>query len=233
MTTEHKINPKTVALTAGFGLVVAAAAYTLFVRRWHNRWGATDEELTLPLPGDEIVENPNMSSTRAITIEAGPSDVWPWMVQMGKGRGGLYSYDWLDIAFQILDTKSVEEILDQYQRLEPGDTIPLGCDEETKDDLYVHAVDEKHSLVLGANDPEFRDRVSWAMVLIPAGPNKTRLLMRVRADIPLNAKGIITYAVLDPAAFLMVRKQMLNFKKLAEKTRRLREEHHTLAAAGV
>lgn len=216
-------NPKGVALLAGIGLLAGAAFYTFSLRRKQNRWGATDEELAMSLPGDGIVQKPNFNSTRAVTIQAKPEDVWPWIVQMGKGRGGLYSYDWLDIAFEILDKPSSEEILSQFQHLEAGDVIPIGDDEDAGDDFYVHEVRPNEALVIGANDLKFRDRVSWAIVLLPTGPDVTRLVMRVRGDIPMDAKGIATYAFLEPAAFLMVRKQMLNLKRLAEKTRARRE----------
>ena len=66
----------------------ALAAYVLGVRPWHIRWGATDEELSEKLPGDELVEHPNVSATHAITIDAPVEEVWPWLVQMGGDRGG-------------------------------------------------------------------------------------------------------------------------------------------------
>jgi hypothetical protein len=216
MSTVHESDWKRKAINAGVGVAAAASLYTFGVRRWHNRWGATEEEVALALPGDDIVERPNMNSTRAITINAPPEDIWPWLVQMGKGRGGLYSYDWLDIAFDYLDKPSAQRILPEFQQLKAGDLIPMGDDASTDDDFYVHAVSPEHALVIGANAPEYRQRVSWAMVLIPIALTKTRLIVRVRAYIELNAKGIVRYALLDPAAFIMLRKQMLNIKRLAE-----------------
>ncbi len=209
---------KRAAAVAGIGAIAGIAAYTLFVRKWHNRWGATDQELAMVLPGDDIVARPNMDSTRAITINASPEDIWPWLVQLGKGRGGLYSYDWLDIAFKVLDKPSSETILQEHQGIKEGDVIPIGRDDSTADDFYVHQVERNHALVIGANDPAFRHRVSWAMALIHEGPDQTRLIMRVRGDVPMNPKGIVMYALLDPAAFVMLRKQMLNIKRLAETT---------------
>lgn len=219
MDTRRRTQLKHIAAVAGIGAVTGIAFYTLFVRKWHNRWGASDEEVALRLPGDEIVTNPNMDSTRAITIDAAPEDIWPWLVQMGKGRGGLYSYDWLDIAFRYLDRPSSDQILPQFQQLKAGDLIPMGCDETTMDDFYVHIVEANHALVIGAVEPKVRDKVSWAIVLQPISHDKTRLIMRVRGHIPLDAKGVVLYALMDPAAFIMLRKQMLNLKRLAERTR--------------
>ena len=118
---------------------------------------------------------------------------------------------------------SSEVILPEFQELKAGDVIPMGCDESTKDDFYVHEVRPSLALVIGANDPAFRDRISWAMVLLPIGKDKTRFVVRVRADIPMDLKGIVLYGLLDPAAFIMLRKQMLNLKRLAESTRQKRQ----------
>jgi hypothetical protein len=209
-------------LALGVGMAATAAVYGLFVRRWHARWGATDYEVSMSLPGDDIVSMPNTNTTRAITIDAPPEDIWPWLVQMGKGRGGLYSYDWLDVTFGYLDKPSADRILPEFQTLHRGDVIPMGCDESTNDDFYVHDVLPNHALVIGANDPAFRNRVSWTIMLLPVGKARTRLIMRVRANIELDAKGVILYGLLDPAAFIMLRKQMLNLKRLAESTRQER-----------
>lgn len=223
MDTTRKTELKRVAAVAGIGAVAGVAAYTLFARKWHNRWGATDEEVAMRLPGDDIVAHPNMNSTRAITVDAAPEDIWPWLVQMGKGRGGLYSYDWLDIAFRYLDRASATEILPEFQQLKPGALIPMGRDDTTADDFYVHSVEQNRALVIGANEAPMRDKVSWAIVLFPVGIDKTRLIMRVRGDIEMSPKGVVLYGLLEPAAFVMLRKQMLNLKKLAEKTRAQRE----------
>ena len=70
---------------------VTAGAYALFIRSWHFHWGATDEEVHQPLPGDAWIPYPKMETTRAITIQARPADVWSWLVQMETGRAGWYS----------------------------------------------------------------------------------------------------------------------------------------------
>jgi hypothetical protein len=233
MSNSGKCTVRGAASVVGLGLMAGAVVYGVFVRRWHLKWGASSEEIRGTLPGDGIVARPNMNSTRAVTVNAEPSDIWPWLVQMGKGRGGLYSYDWLDIAFHILENKSIEQIMPEYQDLQAGDTIPLGSDEDPKDDFYVHIVDPNSALVIGSNHPDFIDKVSWAIVLQRVGPNRTRLIMRVRASIPMDPKGIVLYALMDPATFVMLRKQMLNLKRLGERTRMKRESHEfSLAMRG-
>jgi hypothetical protein len=208
----------------GFGLAslgvlaAGAAVYALWFRRWQARWGAYDEELSLPLPGDDIVANPSIDHTRAITIEAEPTDIWPWLVQMGKHRGGLYSYDCLDTMFGYLDGPSSESILPDFQDLKKGDVMPIGRDETDKDDFYVHIADKYRALVIGANNPAFRNLVSWAMVLIPIGSRTTRLIVRVRGKMDEGIKSAVIQAALEPASFVMLRKQMLNLKRLAERS---------------
>ena len=83
-------------VTAG-ALAAGLAAYAAVrYRRWHLRWGATHDELAMTLPGDDMVQRPHFAFTRAITIHARPEEIWPWLVQLGYGRAGWYSYDWVD-----------------------------------------------------------------------------------------------------------------------------------------
>lgn len=78
------------------GILALAAGYWFPVRRWFSRWGTTPEELARVMPGDDLIANPTHTATRAVTVDAPAGDIWPWLVQIGSQRGGLYSYDWLD-----------------------------------------------------------------------------------------------------------------------------------------
>ena len=102
------------------------AIYLFVVRPWHIHWGATPEEVSRHLPGDDLVPNPQEVTTRAITINAEPKHVWPWLAQMGEGRGGLYSYDNLDRLFGVITHASSDTVISRYQHLKAGDTIPIG-----------------------------------------------------------------------------------------------------------
>ena len=108
------------------GLAAAAAiavpVYVFLVRPWHLRWGASEAEVAKFLPGDDLVPQPKLSATHAITIHAPISQVWPWLVQLGQGRGGFYSYDWLENLFGC-DIHNADRILSQYQNLKAGDGI--------------------------------------------------------------------------------------------------------------
>ena len=98
--------------------VVVAAVYVRAIRPWYLRWGATDEEVTMAMPGDDLVPNTD-PATRAIGIAAQPEDVWPWLVQLGFGKAGWYSYDWIDNDGH----PSAEEVIPEYQTLRVGDQI--------------------------------------------------------------------------------------------------------------
>lgn len=102
-----------------FGLAVGV--YFLIIRPWQLRWGATDEEVTRPMPGDEIVPNPTFNATRSVTINARPEEIWPWMVQIGDERAGFYAYDWFDNR----GVRSAERIIPELQYLAVGDKIPI------------------------------------------------------------------------------------------------------------
>jgi hypothetical protein len=91
-------------------------AYLLLVRPWHSRWGATQEEACQPLPYDHFVPRPIAQTTHAITIDATAEEVWRWLVQLGQGRGGLYSYDWLE-NLADLEVHSAQEIVPELQDL--------------------------------------------------------------------------------------------------------------------
>ena len=120
------------ARTVGRAAVLAGAAiaaYALALRPWYRRWGATAAEATGPLPGDDLARYTPGGSTRAITIAAPIEDVWPWLVQIGYGRGGFYSYDGLENLFVRCfggtpGYRSVETVLPEHQSLRVGDFIP-------------------------------------------------------------------------------------------------------------
>jgi hypothetical protein len=111
---------------AGAVYGAALAFYLLAIRPLLLRWGASDNEVRREAPGDQAVAKPHTISTRAVTIHAQPDHIWPWLAQMGDGRGGLYSYDWLDRRFGYISSPSSDEILPQFQNLAVGDVIPLG-----------------------------------------------------------------------------------------------------------
>ena len=186
----------------------AVAAYALLRRPVIRHWGATKPEVRGTMAGDDRVRHPNYVSTRAVTIDAPVADVWPWLVQMGYQRGGLYSYDWLDRAFGYLDRPSAESVMPEYQSLAVGDTIPLGRGPAWP----VVELEPERTLVL---EP-MAGVVTWAFSLTPIDQTTTRLVTRVRFQVPKKAKDRLIMKAMDPAAFFMTRKMLLGIKRRAE-----------------
>ena len=191
-------------------VVTLALVYWFPVRRWFGRWGTTADELTRRMPGDAILANPTHSATHAITIDAPAEDVWPWLVQMGYRRGGLYSYDWLDRVFGVLDRPSANEVLPAFQQLAVGDKIRLGPREE----LTVAALDEKRALALsyGAHGIEW----VWQFGLYPLDEHRTRLVTRGTERFANTFSAWVFMRVMEPAAFVMTRRMLLGVKQRAE-----------------
>lgn len=106
------------------GVLALAAAYWFPVRRWLRQWGTTPEERAREMPGDALIPDATDVSMQAVTVDARPEDIWPWLAQIGYQRGGLYSYDWLDRLFGFLDRPSATRILPEFQHLAVGDKIP-------------------------------------------------------------------------------------------------------------
>jgi hypothetical protein len=187
-----------------------AAAYALAFTPWQRRWGATDDEVERAMPGDDVVSDVDYQTTRAISVNAAPQYVWPWLAQMGYHRGGLYSYDTLDILFGILDRPSSPVVLPDFQDLRNGDVIPIG----KGGNFYVHQATPNAILVIGPEDRSIP--VSWATVLYPAAGG-TRLVTRVRVRMSDIPGGPLAAAWLDLTAFIMVRRWLQTLKQHAER----------------
>lgn len=205
-------------LSTFFVILTLALLYWFPVRRWFRRWGTTHEDLTRAMTGDALIANPTHSATHAVTVDASTEDIWPWLVQMGARRGGLYSYDWLDRLFGILDRPSADRLLPEFQHLAVGDKISLGPREE----LTVAAIDPGRALVLRYNAHGFE--WVWQFGLYPVGANRTRLVSR---GIERFANTIGTWLfmrVMEPAAFVMTRRMLLGLKQRAEALRAARTD---------
>ena len=202
----------------------AALVLWLLARDWFLEWGARDLEVLAAMAGDDLVDEPTYESTLAVTIDAPRSDVWPWLVQMGYRRGGLYSYDWLDRLFGYLDGPSAEEVLPEFQGLKPGDLIPLGRGPA----FPVVKVEPLRALVMGGTAGTFQ--WSWQFELHRHGRERTRLISRNRAKVPRTIGSAVFMTLLEPAAFIMTRKMLLGIKRRAESlAQRRRDVGHAAA----
>jgi hypothetical protein len=199
----------------GIGLAALVATvpgiYLLFIRPWHQRWGATDEEIQRPMPGDDEVKNPMMSATHAVTVNARPEAIWPWLVQLGQGRGGFYSYDWIENRMG-LGISNADRIIPEFQNLKVGDEIPLG----PGIGIPVKAIEPNRFLLLVGHDPNIAD-ASWVFGLYSLDETHTRLVERFRSRWSLTPGGIFRLILIDPGAFVMERKMLLGIKQRAER----------------
>jgi len=197
-----------------------------FLRGWYNRWGATPEEVAGPLPGDELVPEFRLGYTRAITVAAPTELVWPWLAQMGQGRGGLYSYDGLEnlAGCQI---HSVEHILPEYQDVQVGNLIRLGP--QGYPCFAVASTEPGRVLVLVSANPQTGQPVqyteptdkgysiaTWQFILQPLDEHTTRLLVRQRLSFSPDFAWV--WRLTEPVGFIMERKMMLGIRQRAERS---------------
>ena len=206
------------------------AAYVLVIRPWHLKWGATRSEAQGPQPGDAIVERPRIETTRAITIQACAAEVWPWLVQMGQGRGGFYSYDWLE-NLMGLDIHSAGRIVPELQDLQVGDILPNGP--ETPDEgVVVAGLEPERALILRGtlvpgrpmkDYPIHYDETTtrwfswtWAFILDQLEDDTTRLIARLRMDYQGLAPAMALHLLMEPSHFVMERKMLLGIKERVE-----------------
>src|SRR6478735_5931773 len=128
------------------GTVTVAAAAVLRARQ--RRWGATDDEVNRTLPGDDLISHADLTATRAITIHATAAQVWPWIAQLGQGRGGFYSYDFLENLVGC-DIHSADHVEPDWQSIAVGDEIRL----HPEVGLTVALLERGRSLVLRGGIP--------------------------------------------------------------------------------
>jgi hypothetical protein len=183
-------------------LAIAVLAYVLAIGPWQRRWGATVEDVRRAMPGDDLLRADAPSTTRAVTIEAGPDRVFPWLLQIGYGRGGWYSYDWIDNDGE----PSLERIEPRLQ-LEVGDRIEMMPGVGP----VVRTIEPGSHIVSGG------DADSWCLLVEPTGDGRTRLISRWKQDWPRTFATRVWIAVADPGAFIMERKMLLRIRDLAER----------------
>jgi hypothetical protein len=189
--------------TGGGIAAVVLIVYRFTVQPWQHRWGATDQEVRRSMPGDEILPQPK-STTRAITIDAAPERVWPWLVQIGYGRAGWYSYDWIDNDGR----PSADRIVPKYQNLEVGDQIVMVPGMGPR----VRAI-EPNRYILGGDE----EAGTWCLAVYRTPEGATRLVSRWRQDWPITPASAFWILISDPGAFIMERRMLRGIKQRAER----------------
>lgn len=201
--------------TARRTLAVAAGAIALAAaRRQSLRWGATDSELEDVMPGDELLASAELVSTRGISIQSPPSRVWPWIAQLGQGRGGFYSYDFLENLMGC-DIHSADTVVDAWQDVEVGDEVRL----HPQVLMTVSVVDPGRALVLrgavpmGESAPPYD--MTWAFVLHDEAGGGTRLLVRERYQY-LSRWAAAVIEPVELVSLLMSQRMLRGIKARAE-----------------
>jgi hypothetical protein len=190
------------------GTITVLGAYRLWIQPWQHRWGATDEEIRRAMPGDDLIPDA-ASTTRAITIAAPPEQVWPWLVQLGYGRGGWYSYDWIDNDGQ----PSADRIIPELRQLRMGDQLLMAPG------MGPRVRQDEPNRYFVAGD---REAGVWCLALYPAAA-ATRLVSRWRVDWPLTPATAFWILLSDPGAFIMERKMLKGIRLRAEAAVQARE----------
>lgn len=186
----------------------------LLLRRWSLRWGATDEERRQALPGDELVPHADLVATRALTVHATAAEVWPWLAQLGQGRGGFYSYDLLENLVGC-DIHSAGQVIEEWQTVVPGDPFRL----HPEVSLQIAAVEPGRYLVVSGGVPMGEAAppydFSWAFTLRERADGTTRLVVRERYGYTRSWSPLLVEPV-ELVSFLMSRKMLKGIRARAE-----------------
>jgi hypothetical protein len=208
--TDRRIGHAIVDAAGGLPLFATAPLY----RHWHLRWGATSDEVRAAMPGDDLAPRASFNATRAITIDAPPELVWPWIVQMGYRRAGFYTYPLLDNA----GYDSADRILQEYQRPQVGDWMPMASKVNPTTAFKVAAFAPNQWLLWAKPDS------TWAWTLTRLDGGRTRLVSRLKQRYPWERPGsaVLTLVLLEFGDFPMMRRVLRGIKVRAERLARRR-----------
>jgi hypothetical protein len=210
----------------GTGIGGAIAAGMVLARRWQAQWGATGQEAGEPLPGDDLIARADLTATRAINVGVPADEVWPWIAQLGQGRGGFYSYDALE-NLAGCDIHSADRIVPEWQEVRVGDQIRLAPQVA----LAVALLEPRRSLVLRGGAPSggapMRNRpppydFTWAFALREELPGTTRLLVRERYAYTRPWARLLVEPV-EAVSFVMTQKMLRGIRDRAERAAAPRE----------
>jgi hypothetical protein len=204
----------------GAALVLGAAAFGV-LHELGRRWGATSEEVAREMPGDDMVPAAQVQTTHAITIDAAPEQVWPWLVQMGYHRAGWYTYPWVDRYLWRIENPSADEIVPELQGLSVGDTVPDG---EPGTAFYrVEVLEPSRQMVLHSTSHvprQLKGRMSvdwtWTFELRAVGSTETRLVLRVRGTFRPWWARLLCEGLIVPSDFVMARSMLRGIQRRAE-----------------
>lgn len=206
-------------------LVIVLVVYVAVLRPWHMRWGTTPAEATATLPGDDLLEGDLTQVTHAITINAPPERIWPWLMQIGQDRSGFYSYTLLENMIGA-DMPEVHRVRSDWNARDLGETVWFATPKRFKGQgrMVAAMVDPPRAFVMVMPDDWLKishgakgNQGSWGFVLKPIDADHTRLIARLRSGPPPSCGARIAgSAFWEPAHFVMERKMLLTIKRLSE-----------------
>ncbi len=186
------------------------------VRPWHLRWGATADEWHGPMPGDEVVPRAQFNATRAVTVNAPPEQVWPWIVQLGYRRAGFYTYDLIDNAGQ----RSAERILEEFQHPAAGDSMPMFKELHGLAIAYTVAAFETNQWMVWIHRPQASEEPdsTWTWRLTPLPGGGTRLVTRMKQDYRWETPQLafFNFLLMEMGDFAMERRMLKGIQRRAE-----------------
>ena len=191
-------------------LISLALTYIFQIQLWYMRWGATDSEITMPLPGDRFNPPKTVVSTRAITIHAPVTQVWAWLAQLGQERGGFYSYEWLENLFAA-QMHNADRVVPEWQQPQVGDRVAYMANPPPMSVAPIALIKPPQVMVL---------KGGWTFYLQPVNAQTTRFIVRY-ASFPVQgnlAAQLFYYPVFEPAHFVMEAGMMLGIKARAERS---------------
>lgn len=192
------------------GLAILAVVGVIALMPWMDRWGATSDEINATYPGDELVPSPRSVYNRVVTVKAAPEEIYPWLVQMGAERGGMYTYSWFETNILRCELINADRIQEEWQSLNEGDKVKM-CPGDWGPPAYEVALLETNRAVVLGHQENGRWSDIWQFILVPQGDGTTRLVARGQD----TKKGTI-WDVIRPGQFVMERGMLLGIKQRAE-----------------
>jgi hypothetical protein len=198
------------------GLLILVVIGIADLMPWMDRWGATSDEINATYPGDELVPAPRYVYSRVVTVKAAPEEIYPWLVQMGAERGGMYTYSWFETNILRCELINADRIHEEWQGLKVGDRVKM-CPGDWGPPAYeVALLDLDHAVVLGHQENGQWSDV-WQFILVPQMDGTTRLIARGR-----DTKTGTIWDLIRPGQFIMERGMLLGIKERAEGTAQTR-----------
>jgi len=199
---------KVIGILICLAILVVVAVVLLTPRM--DRWGATDQEIKATYPGDELLDKPASFVNHAVTIHAKPDQIYPWIVQLGAGKSGYYSYTWLETYLLNCPLVNADRIHPEWQDLKVGDEVKM-CPKQPGPPPYAVAMLKPNQAVVLGHQENGRWVDVWQFVIIPQPDGSSRLILRTRT----NAVGGF-WDVIHPGVFVMERGLLLGVRDRAQ-----------------